>query len=95
MTNKPNYQVWAVPDELTVQKKRPVVFDKPKPGNNYTLRDDVKQWIKLFVKDHWYLTQRDAGAMGYDHLGRRYKEVELVVHFRSPKDAVAFKLTWL
>jgi hypothetical protein len=96
MTPKPNYQVWPLPDELTVQKKRPVNFSKPKPGNNFTLRDDIKEWVRLFVKDHWYLTQKDVSSVSYDSAGRRrFKEVQLVIHFRSAKDAVAFKLAWL
>lgn len=54
---------------------------KNRSGTSYTLTREVKEWLRVMIKNHWYL---------YEH-----KELGgLWISFHDHNDAMKYKLVW-
>lgn len=100
----PTYTVWSLNETLIEIKPtfKQRVRKGDYTGNAYTLRKDIREWMKACVSDHWYLREDRVRSDSTPHnagWGTLVMPVsitcEIFIHFRSQRDAVLFKLTWL
>lgn len=70
-----------VRDDLIVLKPTRVLMKPKNGGTRATVNQEVKDWLKVMITNHWYLYEcRQTGR--------------LCIAFHNHNDAMKFKLVW-
>lgn len=79
MKSKPHSE--EVRDDLIIAKPTRVMMKPKNGGTRATLTQEVKDWLKAMIQNHWYLYEcRQTGR--------------LRIAFHNHNDAMKYKLVW-
>lgn len=105
MSEEVRYVHFVVPEALLQRKPTAIKASRALIGKNtFTLNKEVREWMKAFTKDYWYLKENRepkeyystvGGPGGHGGFQTVMMPMALLVAFRNPKEAMLFKLTWL